>query len=192
MSAAIQTREGALVLDAHKLSYHVDRVQAWEAGERIAPVSVDMALTRACGAMCSFCYAMMQESQARSSIKTTHALNLVDDFAADDDGHLIADHLGVGQDVRGEENRFAHPRQFDEQFAWGLPADQVELGYQQSHSVVQYFVERYGFWRIRRLLKALLDGSTFEDALTQEFRVKPTRLEADWRKWLLERVNAAY
>ena len=81
MSAAVQTREGALILDAHKLSYHVDRVQAWEAGEHIAPVSVDMALTRACGAMCSFCYAMMQESQARSSIKTAHALNLVDDFA---------------------------------------------------------------------------------------------------------------
>jgi MoaA/NifB/PqqE/SkfB family radical SAM enzyme len=82
MSAAVQTREGALILDSHKLSHHFDRVQAWEAGERIAPVSVDMALTRACGAMCSFCYAMMQESQARSSIKTVHALNLVDDFAA--------------------------------------------------------------------------------------------------------------
>lgn len=81
MTAAVQTREGALILDSHKLSYHFDRVQAWEAGERIAPVSVDMSLTRACGAMCSFCYAMMQESQARSSIKTAHALNLLDDFA---------------------------------------------------------------------------------------------------------------
>jgi MoaA/NifB/PqqE/SkfB family radical SAM enzyme len=82
MNAAVQTREGALILDSHKLSHHFDRVQAWEAGERIAPVSVDMSLTRACGAMCSFCYAMMQESQARSSIKTSHALNLLDDFAA--------------------------------------------------------------------------------------------------------------
>lgn len=82
MSAAVQTREGALILDSHKLSYHIDRVNAWEAGERIAPVSVDMSLTRACGAMCTFCYAMMQESQARSSIKTSHALNLLDDFAA--------------------------------------------------------------------------------------------------------------
>ncbi len=81
MSAAIQTQQGALILDSHKLSYHMDRVQAWEAGERIAPVSVDMSLTRACGAMCTFCYAMMQESQARSSIKTSHALNLLDDFA---------------------------------------------------------------------------------------------------------------
>ncbi len=81
MSAAVQTREGELILDSHKLSYHTDRVEAWEAGERIAPVSVDMSLTRACGAMCSFCYAMMQESQSRSSIKTVHALNLLDDFA---------------------------------------------------------------------------------------------------------------
>ncbi|MBU3630067.1 radical SAM protein [Polynucleobacter sp. AP-Melu-500A-A1] len=81
MSASVQTQEGELILDSHKLSYHMDRVNAWSAGERIAPVSVDMSLTRACGAMCSFCYAMMQESQARSSIKVNHALNLLDDFA---------------------------------------------------------------------------------------------------------------
>lgn len=81
MNEYVETKDGALILDSHKLSYHYDRVQAWEAGERIAPVSVDMSLTRACSAMCSFCYAMMQESQARSSIKVTHALNLLDDFA---------------------------------------------------------------------------------------------------------------
>lgn len=80
-SAAVQTRDGALILDSHKLSWHYDRVAAWEAGEPITPVSVDMSLTRACSAMCSFCYAMMQESQARSSIKESHALNLLDDFA---------------------------------------------------------------------------------------------------------------
>jgi MoaA/NifB/PqqE/SkfB family radical SAM enzyme len=81
MTNAVETKEGALILDSHKLSCHYDRVQAWEAGERIAPVSVDMSLTRACGAMCSFCYAMMQESQSRSSIKVQDALNLADDFA---------------------------------------------------------------------------------------------------------------
>jgi len=81
MSQSVHTKDGALILDSHKLSHHYDRVQAWEAGERIVPVSVDMSLTRACSAMCSFCYAMMQESQARSSIKVPHALNLLDDFA---------------------------------------------------------------------------------------------------------------
>lgn len=78
---AVETREGKLILDSHKLSYHHDRVEAWENGERVAPVSVDMALTRACGAMCSFCYAMVQEPQERATIKTKEALNLLDDFA---------------------------------------------------------------------------------------------------------------
>ena len=78
----ISTKDGKLILDSHKLSYHFDRVQAWESGERIAPVSVDMALTRACGAMCAFCYAMVQEPQERSSIKVDSSLALLDDFKA--------------------------------------------------------------------------------------------------------------
>jgi MoaA/NifB/PqqE/SkfB family radical SAM enzyme len=81
MSKSVMTNDGELILDSHKLSYHMDRVNAWEAGERIAPVTVDMALTRACGSMCKFCYAMMQEPQKRHGIKTHHALNLLDDFA---------------------------------------------------------------------------------------------------------------
>ena len=52
---AIDTNEGKLILDSHKLSYHYERVEEWENNKRIAPISVDMALTRACGAMCSFC-----------------------------------------------------------------------------------------------------------------------------------------
>jgi len=77
----IATSKGDLILDDHKLSWHFDRVEKWESGDRVAPVSVDMALTRACGAMCSFCYAMVQEPQERQAIKETHALTLADDFA---------------------------------------------------------------------------------------------------------------
>ena len=80
-SNAVDTKEGTLILDSHKLSYHYDRVESWENNERVPPVSIDMALTRACGAMCSFCYAMVQEPQERSTIKTKEALELVDDFA---------------------------------------------------------------------------------------------------------------
>ena len=76
----MQNTDKQLILDSHKLGCHIERVEAWEAGERIAPISVDMALTRACGAMCTFCYAMVQESQHRSSIKELHARNLLDDF----------------------------------------------------------------------------------------------------------------
>ena len=80
-SDGVSTKSGTLILDSHKLPFHFDRVEAWAAGERIAPVSVDMALTRACGAMCSFCYAMVQEPQERASIKVDSALRLLDDFA---------------------------------------------------------------------------------------------------------------
>jgi MoaA/NifB/PqqE/SkfB family radical SAM enzyme len=78
---SIKTKEGDLILDSHKLAYHFDRVEAWENGEKITPISVDMALTRACGAMCSFCYAMVQEPNERASIKIKDALNLLDDFS---------------------------------------------------------------------------------------------------------------
>ena len=77
----ISTNEGDLILDSHKLSYHYERVEAWENGEKIVPICIDMALTRACGAMCSFCYAMVQEPQERASIKIKEALDLADDFA---------------------------------------------------------------------------------------------------------------
>ena len=51
-----------LILDGSKIGWHMDRVEAWERGERIAPITIDMALTRACDASCHFCYAMLQEN----------------------------------------------------------------------------------------------------------------------------------
>ncbi|WP_341880193.1 radical SAM protein [Synechococcus sp. UW140] len=80
LQKGIETQEGKLVLDGHKLSYHYDRLESWEKGEKIAPISVDMALTRSCGAMCSFCYAMVQEPQERTPISIKHSLDLLDDF----------------------------------------------------------------------------------------------------------------
>lgn len=79
--SGIQTKDGLLMLDQHKLSYHMDRVDAWENGMQIAPIGVDMALTRGCGSMCRFCYAQVQEPQERELITTKNALDLLDDFA---------------------------------------------------------------------------------------------------------------
>jgi MoaA/NifB/PqqE/SkfB family radical SAM enzyme len=79
--SGVKTLSGSLILDNHKLSYHFDRFQTWLDGNKIAPISVDMALTRSCGAMCKFCYAMVQEPQERTPIKKADALNLLDDFA---------------------------------------------------------------------------------------------------------------
>jgi MoaA/NifB/PqqE/SkfB family radical SAM enzyme len=51
-----------LILDGTKIGWHSERVRAWERGERIAPITIDMALTRACNYACGFCYAMLQEN----------------------------------------------------------------------------------------------------------------------------------
>ena len=80
-NSSIKTKDGELILDSHKVAYHYDRIEAWENGEKIAPISVDMALTRACGAMCAFCYAMVQEPNESVNIKPKQALDLLDDFA---------------------------------------------------------------------------------------------------------------
>ena len=54
-----------LILDGTKIGWHLDRVQAWERGERIAPITIDMALTRACNFACGYCYAMLQENDRK-------------------------------------------------------------------------------------------------------------------------------
>lgn len=51
------------ILDGTKISWYADRVAAWERGERIAPVTIDMALTRTCNYACTYCYATLQENQ---------------------------------------------------------------------------------------------------------------------------------
>lgn len=55
-----------LILDGTKIQWHMDRVAAWERGERIAPITVDLALTRSCNYGCHFCYAMLQENERRT------------------------------------------------------------------------------------------------------------------------------
>ena len=77
-------------------------------------------------------------------------------------------------------------RELEQQFSTALPVDTVALGYQESHSVIRFLVDRYGFWRIRRVLKAVASGAPLEEALTQEFHLQASRLEANWRLWLPE------
>ena len=67
-----------LILDGTKIQWHMDRVAKWERGERIAPVTIDMALTRACNYGCHFCYAMLQEND-RSVINKEIITNFLED-----------------------------------------------------------------------------------------------------------------
>jgi tetratricopeptide (TPR) repeat protein len=74
--------------------------------------------------------------------------------------------------------------ELDGQFSASLSVDQVALGYQQSYSIVRYLVERYGFWRIRRILTAVATGEPLAEVLVREFHVKLDRLRTNWNAWL--------
>ena len=54
-----------IILDGHKLAWHKERVDAWLNGERIAPVTIDCSLTRACSYRCVYCYGMLQENDTK-------------------------------------------------------------------------------------------------------------------------------
>ena len=69
-----------LILDDHKLNWHRDRVEVWLRGERIAPITIDCALTRKCSYKCIYCYGQLQ---ANDEMKMTRdvILRFLDDAA---------------------------------------------------------------------------------------------------------------
>lgn len=54
-----------LILDGNKLAWHRDRVEAWKKGEKIAPITIDCALTRACNYKCTYCYSKLQTNDIK-------------------------------------------------------------------------------------------------------------------------------
>lgn len=54
-----------LLLDGTKVGFYKDRIEAWQRGEKIAPITMDVAWTRKCNYACEFCYATMQASQGK-------------------------------------------------------------------------------------------------------------------------------
>ncbi|TAL10168.1 MAG: radical SAM protein, partial [Nitrospirae bacterium] len=54
-----------IILDGHKLAWHHERVEAWLRGERIAPITIDCALTRSCSYRCVYCYGQLQANDEK-------------------------------------------------------------------------------------------------------------------------------
>jgi pyruvate-formate lyase-activating enzyme len=70
-----------LVLDGTKVGWWKDRVEAWKRGEKIAPVTMDVAWTRQCNASCVFCFATMQASEGKKITKQ-NAFDFLEDAAS--------------------------------------------------------------------------------------------------------------
>lgn len=69
-----------LILDGHKLTWHHERVQDWLAGKRIAPITIDCALTPKCTYRCVYCYGQLQRMQDQPIAQETF-FRFLDDAA---------------------------------------------------------------------------------------------------------------
>lgn len=83
-----------MTLDGSNIGYHRERIEAWERGERIAPIFMDIAWTRKCQAACSFCYAQAQASEG-GEITWEHAKAFLEDAAAT--GVLAMNYISDGE-----------------------------------------------------------------------------------------------
>ncbi|MBI4597961.1 MAG: tetratricopeptide repeat protein [Candidatus Omnitrophica bacterium] len=70
-------------------------------------------------------------------------------------------------------------------------SEDAALVYDQSYSLAAYLLDRYGWWRIRRLLKALGEGQSLDAALTDVCHVTLAKLEGHWRAWLPDFLKTA-
>jgi MoaA/NifB/PqqE/SkfB family radical SAM enzyme len=75
-----EEKKHGLVLDGHKISWHRDRINAWLKGERVAPITVDCALTRKCNLNCIYCYGQLQSNDEKKMTKEV-IFNFLDDAA---------------------------------------------------------------------------------------------------------------
>ncbi|MFC1682214.1 radical SAM protein [Nanoarchaeota archaeon] len=62
IEASQETNKEKLILDSHKVEWHPERVNAWLRGEKVAPITIDCALTRRCNFNCVYCYGQLQEN----------------------------------------------------------------------------------------------------------------------------------
>jgi MoaA/NifB/PqqE/SkfB family radical SAM enzyme len=82
MSEQAQEMTAKLVIDGTKIGWHKERIEAWQRGELVAPITMDVAWTRRCNAACDFCAAKQQASASPSlDIPRDKAFEFIDDAA---------------------------------------------------------------------------------------------------------------
>ena len=75
------TSKKRLELNKSKLRWHGGRVKAWRERFRIAPITVDLALTQSCNYKCVYCYGQLQQQPDLKSWTWDMIRTTFDDFA---------------------------------------------------------------------------------------------------------------
>lgn len=65
--------------DGHKMMHHMDRIIAWQNGEKFAPIHIDMGLTKFCNTACIYCYAVVQNMTKGVMIGRDALLRYIED-----------------------------------------------------------------------------------------------------------------
>jgi len=82
MSVALPDFVDQLIIDGTKVGWYPDRIAAWQRGEKIAPITMDVSMTRSCNYACDFCYAQLQASEGVGKITKDIFLDFLTDAAA--------------------------------------------------------------------------------------------------------------
>jgi len=48
------------LMDSHKLYWHLDRINDWKNGKKIAPVHIDVGISKGCNIKCHYCFGALQ------------------------------------------------------------------------------------------------------------------------------------
>ena len=65
--------------DGHKMMHHLDRIRAWQNGEKFAPIHIDMGLSKFCNTACIYCYAVVQNMTKGTMIARDALLRYIED-----------------------------------------------------------------------------------------------------------------
>lgn len=76
---SFRTQKERFRFDGHKMLHHLDRIQAWQNGQRFAPVHIDMGLTKFCNTACLYCYAVVQNMTKGTMIGREALLQFIED-----------------------------------------------------------------------------------------------------------------
>lgn len=55
-------------MNNHKMIHHLDRVNDWQQGKRIAPLHIDVGLSKGCNIKCQYCYGVTQDNFFRKGM----------------------------------------------------------------------------------------------------------------------------
>ncbi|MDP2168192.1 MAG: radical SAM protein [Thermodesulfovibrionales bacterium] len=70
------------LMDGNKLMWHSGRVLDWLSGKRIAPLYIDMGITKTCNIQCKYCYYSVPENRTSETFPTDTLIAFLKDAAS--------------------------------------------------------------------------------------------------------------